>query len=74
MGYDQTITLTAGTYYFTSISTGYIPTLLLDVTDGDINIFVTGSVNLGGENTIKVKNGGGWVTMSIDSMTDEQYR
>jgi hypothetical protein len=52
---DSTLTLTAGNYYFNSItSEGDFNNLNLDLASGAIHIFVTGDINLGGAFTTEV--------------------
>lgn len=62
------LTLTAGTYYFNSISLGYGSTLNLDLSGGDITIFVVGAVDLNMTSGINVSTDGStWQGMtSVD--------
>ena len=47
LGGKNTLTLSTGNYYFTSITANTQVTLRLNLSGGPINIFVTGAVNLG---------------------------
>jgi cytoskeletal protein CcmA (bactofilin family) len=51
----STITLTAGTYYFEELYFGYAVKLILDVSAGDILIFVKGSTDLKSPTTINTR-------------------
>ncbi len=51
--FTGTLKLTAGNYYFTSLTGGGGSKLCLDVSGGDINIFVTGNVTLNGDVYVK---------------------
>ncbi len=56
-GYNV-LTLHGGTYTFSSMSLAWLQTLQLDLSGGDITIFVVGNVNFGGAVTIRVSTDG----------------
>lgn len=65
------LTLKAGTYYFSSIDIGYGSTLNLDVSGGDITIFVTGAVDVNATGGINVSTDGTtWKSMTA---VDKSY-
>jgi len=62
---SEPLTLKAGSYYFSSINLAYNVTLNLDVSGGDILIFVSGKVTEGNLAAIKVStNGSTWSDMT----------
>lgn len=64
LGGKNKVYLSAGDYYFTSISSGTQPSLYLDLSGGDINIFVTGNVSFGDQLDIYVNSGSGYQSMT----------
>ncbi|MBL1214872.1 MAG: T9SS type A sorting domain-containing protein [Ignavibacteriae bacterium] len=45
--------LTAGDYYFESLRTDFYSKILADITDGPVNVYVVGKMNLGPKSTVK---------------------
>ncbi|WP_300154311.1 hypothetical protein [Solidesulfovibrio sp.] len=64
-GDSVTITFKAGTYYFNSVSLGWATTINYDVSGGDILIFVTNDISIGGSSNMNVStNGSTWSDMT----------
>jgi predicted acyltransferase (DUF342 family) len=59
LGGRNNLYLSGGNYYFESISTGTRPSLYLDLSSSDINIFVHDNVHFGDELKIHVNSGTG---------------
>ena len=70
VGGKSPISFTAGTYYFNSISVAYNSIINLDVSGGDITIFVTGPVDNNATGGINVSSDGAkWKDMTkVDKM------
>jgi hypothetical protein len=57
VGYDSTLTLTAGSYYFDSLTVSADSKFIFDLSGGDINLFINGNVNIGSNFDFQMLNG-----------------
>lgn len=57
LGYDSTLKLTAGDYYFDSLTVGSESKLIFDLSGGSINLFITGNVNIDSKFDFEMLNG-----------------
>lgn len=57
IGYDSTLTLTAGTYYFDSLVVNSESKFIFDLSGGAINLFIKGNVNIGSNFDFEMLNG-----------------
>lgn len=55
--YDTTLKLTAGTYYFDSLTVGAESSLVFDLSGGAINLFIKNNVNIGSKFDFEMLNG-----------------
>ncbi|XLZ72050.1 polymer-forming cytoskeletal protein [Massilia sp. SR12] len=57
LGYDSTLTLGAGSYYFDSLDIGGFGKLIFDLSGGAINLYVLNNINIGQDFEFDVLNG-----------------
>lgn len=55
--YDSTLKLSAGTYYFDSLTVGAESAFIFDLSGGAINLFINGNVNIGSGFDFEMLNG-----------------
>lgn len=57
LGYDSTLKLSAGSYYFDSLDVSAESKLIFDLSGGDIKLFIKGNVNIGSNFDFEMLNG-----------------